>query len=346
MGNSLQNSITAIGRFQIRQVLGEGGQGIVYLAHDPTLKRDVAIKTLTAATGDEMQMLLHEARSVSALKHPCIVPVFEAGDFYGTPYLVFEYVTGETLDALIKRSGALPTERALQIAAQVLDGLAHAHEHGVLHRDIKPANIMLGRDGTPRIMDFGAASRIQLSWLDGARVGVDEELIGTPAYMAPEYIESKQYSARTDIFAAGLVFCEMLTGERVFRSKGGDIDELLHRIVHEPIVLPPCTGLSERIVACLRKAVARDPQARYDSVVEMNESLQQAADTEPPKLATSEGRGTVEFLLRRIKLKKEFPAMSESISNVNKIIFSDSGSVTTLTNAVLKDFALTNKIIK
>jgi len=346
MGNSLQNSITAIGRFQIRQVLGEGGQGIVYLAHDPTLKRDVAIKTLTAATGDEMQMLLHEARSVSALKHPCIVPVFEAGDFYGTPYLVFEYVTGETLDALIKRSGALPTERALQIAAQVLDGLAHAHEHGVLHRDIKPANIMLGRDGTPRIMDFGAASRIQLSWLDGARVGVDEELIGTPAYMAPEYIESKQYSARTDIFAAGLVFCEMLTGERVFRSKGGDIDELLHRIVHEPIVLPPCTGLSERIVACLRKAVARDPQARYDSVVEMNESLQQAADTESPKLATSEGRGTVEFLLRRIKLKKEFPAMSESISNVNKIIFSDSGSVTTLTNAVLKDFALTNKIIK
>jgi len=346
MENSLQNSVTTIDRFQIRQVLGEGGQGIVYLAHDPTLKREVAIKTLTAATGDEMQMLLHEARSVSALKHPCIVPIFEAGDYYGTPYLVFEYVTGETLEALIKRSGALPTERALKIATQVLDGLAHAHEHGVLHRDIKPANIMLGRDGTPRIMDFGAASRTQLSWLDGARVGIDEDLIGTPAYMAPEYIESKQYSARTDIFAAGLVFCEMLTGERVFRSNGGDIDALLRRIAHEPIVLPPCTGLSEKIVACLRKAVARDPQARYDSVVEMNESLQQAADAELSKPAAAEGRGTVEFLLRRIKLKKEFPAMSESISNVNNIIFSDSGSVTTLTNAVLKDFALTNKIIK
>ena len=346
MENSLQNSVTTIDRFQIRQVLGEGGQGIVYLAHDPTLKREVAIKTLTAATGDEMQMLLHEARSVSALKHPCIVPIFEAGDYYGTPYLVFEYVTGETLEALIKRSGALPTERALKIATQVLDGLAHAHEHGVLHRDIKPANIMLGRDGTPRIMDFGAASRTQLSWLDGARVGIDEDLIGTPAYMAPEYIESKQYSARTDIFAAGLVLCEMLTGERVFRSNGGDIDALLRRIVHEPIVLPRCTGLNEKIVACLRKAVARDPQARYDSVVEMNESLQQAADAESSKPAAAEGRGTVEFLLRRIKLKKEFPAMSESISNVNNIIFSDSGSVTTLTNAVLKDFALTNKIIK
>ncbi len=110
MGNSLQASVRNIDRFQVRQVLGEGGQGIVYLAHDPRLKREVAIKTLTAATGDEMQMLLHETRAVGALRHPCIVPVFEAGDIHGTPYLVFEYVTGETLDALIKRSGALPAE--------------------------------------------------------------------------------------------------------------------------------------------------------------------------------------------------------------------------------------------
>jgi len=346
MGNALQTSVTSIDRFEIRKVLGEGGQGIVYLAHDPKLKRDVALKTLTAASGDEMQLMLHEARAVSALRHPCIVPVFEAGDFRGTPYLVFEYVTGETLDAMIKRSGALPTEQALNIAVQVLDGLAHAHKHGVLHRDIKPANIMLGSDGAPRIMDFGAASRNPASWLDGSRIGVDEGLTGTPAYMAPEYIGKKLYSARTDIFSAGLVFFEMLTGERVFKSDGGSVDALLRRIAHDPIVLPPSPGLNEKIVACLLKAMAQDPDARYDSVVEMKQDLLRAMESETHKSAAVEGRGTLDFLLRRIKLKKEFPAMSESISKVNHIIFSDTGSVTTLTNAVLKDFALTNKIIK
>ncbi len=346
MSDAVEADVSKIDRFEIRQVLGEGGQGIVYLAHDPKLKRQVAIKTLTAATGDEMQILLHEARAVSALQHPCIVPVFEAGDYYGTPYLVFEYVTGETLDALIKRGGALPTERALKIAAQVLDGLAHAHEHGVLHRDIKPANIMLNSDGMPRIMDFGAASRNHVSWLEGVHVGVDEDLVGTPAYMAPEYIEKKQYSAGTDIFAAGLVFCEMLTGQRVFRGNGGSVDQLLLKIVNDPIVLPKGPGLNEKLVAWLLTAMAKDPQARYESVVEMKEALLRATDSGSGKTAAAEGQGTVEFLLRRIKLKKEFPAMSESISNVNNIIFSDSGSVTTLTNAVLKDFALTNKIIK
>ena len=346
LGNSLEPHITSIDRFQVRHVLGEGGQGIVYLAHDPRLNREVAIKTLTAATGDEMQTLLQEARAVSALKHPSIVPVFEAGDYCGTPYLVFEYVTGETLDALIKRSGALPTETALKIAAQILDGLAHAHMHGVLHRDIKPANIMLGSDGTPRIMDFGAASHNPVSWLDGTHVDIDEDLIGTPAYMAPEYIEKNLYSAKTDIFAAGLVFCEMLTGQRVFTGNGLGVDEVLRKIVHDPIVLPPGPGLNEKIIAWLLKSLAKDPAARYDSVVEMKEALLWASAAESRKPTAAEGRGTLEFLLRRIKLKKEFPAMSVSISNVNNIVFSDKGSVTTLTNAVLKDFALTSKIIK
>ena len=341
----LETNVDNIDRFEIRKVLGEGGAGIVYLAYDPKLKRDVAIKTLTAASSAEMQTLLDEARAVSTLRHPCIVPVFEAGELNGAPYLVFEYVTGETLHDLIKRSGAMPTEAALKIAAQILDGLAHAHENGVLHRDIKPANIILGSDGTPRIMDFGAASRHQLNWLNESNVGIDENFIGTPAYMAPEYIEQKTFSARTDIFGAGLVFCEMLTGQRVFRG-GGSVEELLHRIVHDPIVLPPSPGLNEKIVACLLKALARNPEQRYASVLEMKQALLQASEPDSAKSAASDGRGTLEFLLRRIKLKKEFPAMSESISSVNHIIFSDTGSVTTLTNAVLKDFALTNKIIK
>ena len=339
----MKADIRTIDRFQVKRILGEGGQAIVYLAHDPRLNRDVAIKTLTTTDGDERQWLLDEARAVSTLRHPCIVPVFEAGDLHGAPYLVFEYATGETLHDLIQRSGAVPIEPALNIAAQVLDGLAHAHKNGVLHRDIKPANIMLGGDGTPRIMDFGAASRNQLSWLNGDNVGVDDNFIGTPCYMAPEYIEKKLFSARTDIFAAGLVVCEMLTGERVFKSSG-DPDHLLRQIVHDPIVLPPSPGLDEKIVACLLKALAKNPEERYGSVIEMKEALLRAADSGGTN--ASEGHGTLEFLLRRIKRKKEFPAMSESISKVNNIIDSDTGSITSLTNAVLKDFALTTKIIK
>ncbi|MBE0622366.1 MAG: HDOD domain-containing protein [Burkholderiales bacterium] len=346
MGTPLKESAGSIDRFLLRKVLGEGGQGIVYLAHDPKLNRDVAIKALNVSDGDQMQALLHEARAVGALRHPCIVPVFEAGEYLGTPYLVFEYATGETLEALIKRGGALPVADALKIAAQVLDGLAHAHTNGVLHRDIKPSNIMLGNDGTPRIMDFGAASRNQLNWLNGVNTGVDEEFIGTPTYMAPEYIEKKVFSARTDIYAAGLVVCEMLTGQRVFKGGAGGLDALFNRIMNDPIVLPPGSGMNEKIVACLLRALDRDPEARYGSVLEMKEALLQANAAESVEPAAQAGQGTVEFLLRRIRLKKEFPAMAESITNVNNIVSSGKGGVTSLTNAVLRDFALTNKVIK
>lgn len=335
-----------IDRFEVKRILGEGGQGIVFLAHDPKLGRDVAIKTLVAASEEEIGRLLQEARSVSALRHPCIVPVFEAGDCNGTPYLVFEYVTGETLDAMIRRSGALPAEQALRIAGQMLDGLAYAHRQGVLHRDFKPANIMLGADGTPRIMDFGAASRTQIDWQDSSQVGVDQQLIGTPSYMAPEYIEEGLYSSKTDIFSAGLLVCEMLTGERVFKSQGRSLDELLRAVVEQPATLPGGHGLHPDLLACLHKAMAKDPAQRYESVLEMKQALLQAGQPASAQAAGAEGGGTLEFLLRRIKLKKEFPAMSESISKVNSIVFSDAGSITSMTNAVLKDFALTNKIIK
>ena len=335
-----------IDRFEVKRILGEGGQGIVFLAHDPKLGRDVAIKTLVAASEEEIGRLLEEARSVSTLRHPCIVPVFEAGDFQGTPYLVFEYVTGETLDALIRRSGALPVEQALRIAGQMLDGLAHAHRQGVLHRDFKPANIMLDADGTPRIMDFGAASRTQIDWQDSSHVGVDQQLIGTPSYMAPEYIEAGLYSSKTDIFSAGLLVCEMLTGQRVFTGQGQSLDQLLRAVVEQPVTLPGGHGLHPEVLACLHKAMAKDPAQRYESVLEMRQALLQAGQPDSAQTPVPEGKGTLEFLLRRIKLKKEFPAMSESISKVNGIAFSDAGSITSMTNAVLKDFALTNKIIK
>lgn len=333
-----------IDRFQVREVLGEGGQGTVYLAHDPRLHRDVAIKTLRAGKAEDAQALLQEARAVSRLRHPCIVPVFEAGQIGDMHYLVFEFVTGDTLQDLIARKGALPVEHARRIAGQVLGALAHAHQNGVLHRDIKSANIMLGSDGEPRIMDFGAATRTHLNWLNGSNVAVDDDFIGTPAYMAPEYIEKREFSAKTDVYAAGLVCFEMFTGQRVFRSEGGNLDMLFRKIVLDPVVLPPAGGIDERIMSCLLRAMARDPMQRFDSVVEMKAALL-GCDGEGEG-SSAEGGSTLEFLLRRMRLKKEFPALSESVTTVNQIIFSENGSIASLTNAVLKDFSLTGKIIK
>jgi len=204
---------------------------------------------------------------------------------------------------------------------------------------------MLGSDGTPRIMDFGAASRNHVSWLDGAHVGVDEDLIGTPAYMAPEYIEKKLYSARTDIFAAGLVFLRNAHRRTRFQKQRRQRRSIVAE--DRPMIPSCCHGfrLNEKIVACLLKAMDKDPEGRYESVVEMKQALLQAADPESgkPVAARARHRG---IPAAAHKAEEGIPGDVESISNVNNIIFSDTGSVTTLTNAVLKDFALTNKIIK
>jgi serine/threonine protein kinase len=339
-----------IGRFQVLRVLGRGGQGVVYLAQDPRLNREVAIKTMFAASPVEAGRLLEEARAVGVLKHPGIVPVFEADADNGLPYLVFEYVTGDTLDRVLKKNGALPVETAVRLMGKILEGLAHAHLNGVLHRDIKPANIMVGSSGQPQIMDFGAASRSR-DEAGAAAGGIDADFIGTPVYMAPEYITSRSFSVKTDIFACGLVFCEMVTGKRVFDASKG-VHHVLRQIASEPAVIPPSSNLDERMVKCLLKALAMDPAQRYSDALEFKAALEESAGIgeQAPGVAgganRSSGAGTLEFLLRRMRQKKEFPALSESVSAINRIVHSDKESISALTNAVLMDVALTSKILK
>ena len=150
-----------IGRFEIIRELGRGAQSVVYLARDPHLQREVAIKTLHFTRADALknQQLLSEARMVSQLRHPNIVPIFEAGEEDGDIYLVFEYVPGRNLGAYLKASGQLSPVQAIAIVRPVLDAIAHAHAAGIVHRDLKPSNILIDADGTPRVMDFGIAAR-------------------------------------------------------------------------------------------------------------------------------------------------------------------------------------------
>ncbi len=335
-----------IGRFEIVRVLGKGAQGTVYLARDTHLEREVAVKTLrfehtdAAVRGQRVRTLLDEARIVSKMQHPNIVTLHDAGEDKGTPYLVFEYVEGSTLATLIREKGRLAPAQAADIALQVLRGVGYAHAKDVIHRDLKPANIIITAQGVPQVMDFGIARH-------AADVATGERtLYGTPSYMAPEYVASYQYTTVSDLFSIGMVLYEMLTGQPA--AKMPTAVETLYRIVNLPF--PPPSELNpeidEKLNGIVVKSIAKDPGERYQSAEQMAEAL--AAWLEPASEASSEGtQGTLEFLLRRIRHKSDFPALSATIGTLNRVIASsDRERTSVLCNAILKDFGLTTKLLK
>ena len=325
-----------IGRFEIVRELGRGAQSVVYLARAPHLQRKVAIKTLHFVDNDTQinQPLLAEARRVSQLRHPNILPIFEAGEEEEDLYLVFEYIPGKNLAEHLKISGALTPAKAIAIMYPILDAMAHAHAAGIIHRDLKPSNILIDEEGIPRVMDFGMAMRVQ------GLAKNSRAFIGTPAYMAPEVITGQKNSECSDVFSAGLVFYELLTGERAVT--GRDHFVVMSRIANEDIRLPEDSNimLDERITRVLYKALERDPQQRYATATQMREAFDHYLESTDAK------QSTIDFLLHRMRHKSDFPALSESVSAVNKLTSSESKSIAELSNSILKDFSLTNKMLR
>ncbi|MES2683717.1 MAG: HDOD domain-containing protein [Pseudomonadota bacterium] len=331
-----------IGKFDVIQTLGRGGQSTVLLAQDPDLDRRVAIKLLSlqGEPASQRQQFLREARAISAVRHPAVVTVFEAGEHLGTPYLVFEYVEGETLAQRLCR-GALPAEQAAKLLLGALDGLAVAHEASIVHRDFKPSNILVNTEGVARVMDFGVASRVG----DGHKAG--GALSGTPCYMAPEYISRGEIGPLNDLFAAGLILFEMLFGRRPI--EGDSVFQTLHRIANEPIVLPADAAAvaGEQLLDVIAKSTAKDPLLRYGTVREMQSALRQYLSPATQAMAgKGSGSSTLDFLLLRISHKTDFPAMSASIATINQLASSERSNAATLASAILKDLALTNKILR
>jgi len=338
-----------IGRFEIRDELGRGAQSVVYLGWDPQLQREVAIKTLhfAGSAANLNALLLDEARTASKFRHPNVVPIFDLGEQEGDPYLVFERVNGQTLNEMIKAEGPMSALRAARFMERIADALAQAHAQGIIHRDLKPSNILIdARDGMPRIMDFGIASRVPETGRE-----TSESMIGSPAYMAPEYVTQRVVNPQIDVFAAGLIMIEMLTGERVFQ--GGSVEAILARISSEHVALPPsppAPAIDPRLGSILLHACAHDPAQRYASAAELREAL--AGWLGEGEAVRSEGQAavaakdTLEFLLRRMRHKSDFPALSDSVSAINKLTKSDGESVNALSNTILRDFALTNKILR
>ena len=190
-----------ISRFEIISMLGKGAQGTVYLAKDPYLERQVAIKALKVKPGKAIhENLLEEARNVSQLNHPNIIPLFEAGEKKGIPFLVFEFVSGVLLKSIIDQKTALTVSHTVSLMRQILHGVGYAHGKGIIHLDLKPENIMISKNGVPRVMDFGR------SMIIGSEKGNSQNLRGTLQYMSPEHFSEKPLGPYTDVFALGLIF--------------------------------------------------------------------------------------------------------------------------------------------
>ena len=358
-GQSAPPEPAMLGRFELRRILGRGAQSVVWLAFDPRLEREVAIKLMKVGQGSDASAIaqwLQEARSVSRLTHPNIVPVFEADVQEQQPYLVFEYVPGQTLATVLAQRGALPPAEAVTLMLDVLDALVVAHAAGVVHRDLKPSNVMVDAAGRARVMDFGiAASMKDASGAGGS--GAAAPAGGTPGYMSPEAAQGKPATPLVDIFSAGIVLVEMLSGKPLIAEV--DAVRAIYRVVHEQIMLP--TGLSaevdDRLRAVLMRALARDSSQRHPSAKVFRDELAkwsgaaskaETGDAEGSAALSGNGRGnsTLDFLLRRMRHKSDFPAMSDSVVRIQGMATSETESVGSVTNEILKDVALTNKLLR
>jgi serine/threonine protein kinase len=288
---------THIGKFEIVQTLGKGAMGTVYKAKDPGLDRDVAIKTIRleslAASQQSLDDLVarfsREARVAAKLKHPNIVTIHEIGSLPGgNSYLVMEFVDGVGLDRVIKGSGKMSVERAAAIGAQVADALAYAHKHHVVHRDIKPANIMIEPGDHVKVADFGIAKLVTAETVDN--LTATGSLLGTPSYMSPEQARGGKIDGRSDLFSVGCILYEMVCGQRAFR--GESITALLFKIITEepPPLREVDPTVSEEMVRIIAKALAKDPEGRYQTGRELADDL--LAITRPGFVPTLRARDT------------------------------------------------------
>ena len=300
-----------VGPYEIRSVLGSGGMGVVYRAHDPKLDRDVALKLLPAELAkdaDRLRRFELEARSASALNHPTIVAIYDLGQADSQPYISMELVSGETLRQILQ-AGAMPARRALQIAAPIADGLAKAHEAGIVHRDLKPENLMVSHDGFAKILDFGLAKLVDESDARAALATATAKatwpgsVVGTVGYMSPEQARGATADSRSDQFSFGLVLYEMLTGQRAF-DRQTSVETLSAIIRDDP---RPLEQVNPSVPAPIRwvvdRCLAKNPADRYGSTRDLARDLASARD-HYSELTTSSATGLTSVPAIRVRRRE------------------------------------------
>ncbi len=348
MESAKQSAGHRIGRYELVRSLGRGSQGVVYLGRDPTLDRLVAVKVLTGAeaalqntTADGAPL---EARITGKLRHPNIVAIYDVGECELGPYLIFEYVEGRTLADVLKEKGPFAIADAAPLFASILDALAAAHAAGIAHLDLSPRNVLLDTADTARVMDFG------LSQFADVKRGPDSEVTGTVRYMAPEHFNNGQLGPATDVFALGSTFYELVTG--TFAMPGQSLEEIRASILNASADMKRLDAVThgEMFTRFLAGALEPNRDGRYADCSVMREAFQLflsesglASDVERAKAPHS----TVEFLLRRMQRKSDFPVVSNTLTAINRLTSSESkASTERLVNVILPDLALTNKLLK
>jgi serine/threonine protein kinase len=265
---------TKLGRYVIQSELGRGAMGVVYKATDTVLERTVAVKTVNMALESDgaekyEARFYQEARAAGGLNHPNVVTVYDVGKEGNVAYMAMEFIEGVELRSLTGDGRVLPVTQAVSVAAQVAEGLAYAHEHGVVHRDIKPANIMVMPEGPVKITDFGIA-RMRAAADELTQTGM---MLGSPKYMSPEQVIGKRADQRSDIFSLGVILYEMLTGGGPFN--GENVTALMYQIVNfappaPSAVNPAVPELLDFIVA---KMLAKPLEERYQSASSLAQDL-------------------------------------------------------------------------
>jgi serine/threonine protein kinase len=261
-----KNGPKRLGKYEVLEVVGRGGMGVVYKAVDPEIGRLVGIKMMTSKIISDPGLLkrfYREAQSAGKLQHPNIVTIYDLGVQEATPYLVMEFLEGESLDALIRSGRALSLEEKLNIVIQVCNALAYAHEQKIVHRDIKPGNVMVLKDGTVKLVDFGIAR------IGGEHVTRAGQLLGSIQYMSPEQIQDAPVDSRTDIFSTGVLLYQVLTYQLPF--EGNDTGDTLLKIIHDP---PPPLGkflpsYPAELDSIVQRVLAKNPDERYQTTTEL-----------------------------------------------------------------------------
>jgi serine/threonine-protein kinase len=267
----------AIGRYRVERLLGRGAMGVIYQAHDPVIDRKVAIKLIRAEMiepherDEYLTRFQREARAAGRCMHPCIVAIYDFALHEDNPYLAMEFVEGANMAEALRARGPFAPDAAVAVMLQVLDALDCAHRIGVVHRDVKPANILLMPGDRVKMTDFGIAR------FDNSDLTQDGAMVGTPSYMSPEQCRGEEVDARTDLFSAGAVLYEMLSGTRAFAGRNST--EVTYRLMNEePADIATLVGgMPPGLAAVLRRALAKPRQERFGSAREMAAALSGAS---------------------------------------------------------------------
>ncbi len=278
------------GRYKLEAKLGSGGMSTVYLARDATLDRAVAVKVMhreMSEQADQLERFRQEARAVAKLSHPNVVAVIDAGEDGGHPYIVFEYVEGETLKQRIARLGPLDTQEALAYAIEIARGLTVAHARNMVHRDIKPQNVLIDAEGRAKLTDFGISRQLEQDGMTATG-----RVLGTTDYVAPEQAMGHAVDPRSDIYSLGVVLYEMLVGQVPFHADSQVGVAMKHVNEELPDVQQRRPEVSAAAALAVERATTKDPSQRYQEVGEMIDDLSTALEVEAARAGATTGEAT------------------------------------------------------